>query len=215
MKILAFDTSHGNCSVAIHDDTKLVAEKTDETKNAQAERLLQHIEYCLTSAKITFSDINYIATTSGPGSFTGVRIGIATAKGLHLATKIPLIGITAFESIAENTDLKAPTLVVIDAKRNQVYAQLLSPSLTPLSKPALLEYSEINTFDFPENYTLTGNGAHLIENNLPKGFTLQNPKNTVSAHSVAKAAHKKLKNKQKNELDPLYIRKPDAKPPQQ
>lgn len=127
MKILAIDTSSKVASAAVLDGEKLVCEFSLNHKKTHSQKLMPIIEEVLKSAEISLSDVDYIATTTGPGSFTGIRIGVATAKGLAHAAGKPLIGVSTLEALAYNIagwdSLICP---VMDARRSQVYTAVYS-----------------------------------------------------------------------------------------
>lgn len=136
--ILSIDTSTHVCSVAIHRSGNLMAnadlfiEKSHSASlNQLIEQLLQHCDY-------EFNQLNGIAVSSGPGSYTGLRIGISTAKGLCYALDVPLIGVSSLDAMAvqfiETHHLKKDDLLIpmIDARRMEVFYKCLSPDLTEI-----------------------------------------------------------------------------------
>lgn len=122
MKILAIDSSGLVASVAIVEDDNLIAEYTVNYKKTHSQTLLPMLDEIVKMTDTDLESIDVIAVAKGPGSFTGLRIGAATAKGLGLAMKKPLVGIPTVEGLAMNlqgcSDLVCP---IMDARRNQVY----------------------------------------------------------------------------------------------
>ncbi|NLM13657.1 MAG: tRNA (adenosine(37)-N6)-threonylcarbamoyltransferase complex dimerization subunit type 1 TsaB [Epulopiscium sp.] len=122
MKILALDSSGNVASVAIIEDDKLLIELTINYKKTHSQTLLPMIDSICKMVNVDLESLDYIAAASGPGSFTGLRIGVATAKGLAYALNKPIIGVPTLDGLAYNityTDyLICP---IMDAKRNQVY----------------------------------------------------------------------------------------------
>lgn len=122
MKIIGIDSSGLVASVAILEDNKLVAEYTVNNKKTHSQTLLPMLEEIVASSGLDMKEIDAIAIAAGPGSFTGLRIGSATAKGLGLALKKPIVPVSTLEALAYNlygTDsLVCP---IMDARRNQVY----------------------------------------------------------------------------------------------
>ncbi len=122
MKIIGIDSSGLVASVAILEDNKLVAEYTVNNKKTHSQTLLPMLEEIVASSGLDMKEIDAIAIAAGPGSFTGLRIGSATAKGLGLALKKPIVPVSTLEALAYNlygTDsLICP---IMDARRNQVY----------------------------------------------------------------------------------------------
>lgn len=137
--ILAFDSAGRGCSAAIWRSGEVVAVRREEMRRGQAERLIPVIEATLADAGIGYETLDAVAVTTGPGGFTGVRIGLATARGYALTLGVPVIGLSNFEVIVAATDPMARagrTLVVaIDAKRTDIYAQAFDASLSSVSDP--------------------------------------------------------------------------------
>ena len=100
MKILAFDTTNSTLSVAILFDKKLIAQKNILEENKHSALLVRSIEECLKQAKIWYQDLDLIAFTNGPGSFTGIRVGLSCAKALAIATNLPVFAVNSLEAIA-------------------------------------------------------------------------------------------------------------------
>lgn len=122
MKIFAIDSTGTVASVAIVEDDKLVGELTTNFKKTHAEMLMPMAAHLLKSTEMTLNDMDYIACASGPGSFTGLRIGAATAKGLAFGAKRLIIPVPTLDAMAYNIfnsyDIIAP---IMDARRDQVY----------------------------------------------------------------------------------------------
>ena len=125
MKILALDTATPTGSVALLDGHKLVAEILLNVKAVHSERLLDQVQQVLEAGSLTLEDLDLIAVVRGPGSFTGLRIGLATAKGLAQAAKLPLMGISSLQLLAMNLPLcQLPICTFLDARKNEVYTAL-------------------------------------------------------------------------------------------
>lgn len=125
MHILAIDVSVTVCSVGVLDTaTSAFYSKKLETDKGQAEFLVPMVQDVIILAGINIKNLDYIAVTRGPGSFTGVRIGLATAKMLGLALHIPVIGISTLDVIARMHSDSQDTLFLIDTKRNDFYGQI-------------------------------------------------------------------------------------------
>ena len=123
MKILGIDTSTMAANVAVLEGDKLICEYTINTKKTHSQKLMPMIENMLKLSDIEIKDIDAIGICVGPGSFTGLRIGMATAKAMAHVNNIPLIGINSLEILGANMDLCNKKICsILDAQRNQVYA---------------------------------------------------------------------------------------------
>ena len=117
MKILAFDSTAKAASVAVTEDEKLLGAYNIDNGLTQSELLLPMAESLLKSLKLSFSDIELLAASTGPGSFTGVRIGAALVKGIAFGKNIPCVGISTLDELAENLfPLVGIIVPVMDAK---------------------------------------------------------------------------------------------------
>jgi len=125
MKILALETSTMLGGVAIADEHGLIAEIRLNVKTTHSERMMTAIDWALKQSDMTLDEIDTIAVASGPGSFTGLRIGLATAKGLCYATGKPLVLVSTLEALAWNFPYcRYPVCVMLDARKGEVYAAL-------------------------------------------------------------------------------------------
>lgn len=217
MYILAIDTAFSFCSVALTKNNNVIDEYSSKERSKQAEILFSSINDILKKNNLSYQELSAISVTVGPGSFTGLRVGIAGARGICLALNIPLIGVTSFESIAfKNINYKKKLLnVVIDARRDKLYFQQFSPDGTPKKEPILIDSDEINYFllDSKDNY-FVGNAEEIISNKICSNLILQNESVETSASSVGLIAFNKFDKKLPNQIfssTPLYIRPPDAK----
>jgi len=126
--ILCLETSTTNCSVALTKDGQIIASKEDyDTKYSHAERLHQFITVVIKEGAIALGDLDAIAISKGPGSYTGLRIGVSAAKGLCYGLDIPLISINTLHSLAMQVQPKEGFVVpMIDARRMEVYSAVFS-----------------------------------------------------------------------------------------
>lgn len=123
MKILAIDTTTFLGSVALVEDDRLVSALQQGTSITYSERLISGIDHILQNAGWAKNDIDLIAVAVGPGSFTGLRIGMATAKGLAVALEKPLVGVSSLRVMANSADaLDGKVAAILDARRDEVYA---------------------------------------------------------------------------------------------
>jgi tRNA threonylcarbamoyladenosine biosynthesis protein TsaB len=124
VKILAVDTALGACSVAVVENDMTLAHRLEPMERGHAERLAPMVRDAMTAAGVGFAAIDRLAVTVGPGTFTGQRVGYAFMRGLRLALKRPLIGITTLEAMAAATQAATgaeAVAVLHDARRNEVY----------------------------------------------------------------------------------------------
>ena len=122
-KILMIETSTECCSVALADGGRILASKTDETPRVQSSMLVPYIEEVLQAAKLTAAGLDAVAVSAGPGSYTGLRVGVSTAKGLCFGSGKPLIGVDTLRILALQAKGRFRRIVpMIDARRMEVYA---------------------------------------------------------------------------------------------
>lgn len=146
MRILALDTSTSMASLAITTETAVVAESLFYSPRSLSAKLVQEIDRLLTLADCTINDIDLFAASLGPGSFTGVRCGVATIQGLALATQKPCVGFSSLACLAMNFQFSGmPVCTILDARKNEVYAalydcgkqlptQIICECVTPIQK---------------------------------------------------------------------------------
>ena len=127
MLILAFETSAKAASVALHDGTVLLGESYQNTGLTHSQTLMVMAEDLLKQCGKTASDVTAVAVAEGPGSFTGVRIGVAAAKGFAWGAQLPCVGVSTLEAMAESLGAWEGTVCpVMDARRSQVYNALFA-----------------------------------------------------------------------------------------
>ena len=172
MLILAFETSAKAASVALHDGTKLLAENYQNTGLTHSQTLMVMAEDMLKQCGLTAGDVTAVAVAAGPGSFTGVRIGVAAAKGFAWGASLPCYGVSTLEAMAKNLGAcEGHVCACMDARRNQVYnAVFLAENgvLTPLCPDRAIALSELKAelehIDGP--IYLVGDGAGLTYRTL-------------------------------------------------
>jgi tRNA threonylcarbamoyladenosine biosynthesis protein TsaB len=164
MTILAIDTSSAACSVALRDATgSLIAHRFEALARGHAERLMPMLRETMAEAGIGFADLALIAVTTGPGSFTGIRVGLAAARGLALASALPLLGVTAFEAMQEAVApaerQRRTLLVAIDSRRGDLFIQGFAADGTPLAAPAAVTQEALAAAVPAGALLLAGDGA--------------------------------------------------------
>ena len=149
MRLLGLDTATAACSVALWSDDRVVARRRVDAGKRHAEILVPLIDEIVGSVGAALPAIDAFAVTIGPGSFTGIRVGLATARGLALATGRPLIGISTLEVLAADVpeqDRVGRILATIDARRGRLYAQCFDDALQPVGEPAAIGAAELPGF---------------------------------------------------------------------
>jgi tRNA threonylcarbamoyladenosine biosynthesis protein TsaB len=218
MKILAVDTALGACSAAVLDGDTVRAQRLEVMERGHAEALAPMVQAMMREAGLTFADLGRLAVTTGPGTFTGQRVGLAFMRGLRIALKRPLIGITTLQAMA--TAAMAATdaqfaAALHDAKRGEVYAALYSRNGVVI-EPALLAFDDavaaIRDRVRDQPVALCGTAAAVAAQALGAGarFTsILHP----DALWVARLAQRAPEPSEAPR--PLYLRPPDARPPAQ
>ncbi len=129
MLILAFETSAKACSVALHDGQKLLAESYQNTGLTHSQTLMVMAQDLLKSIEKTAQDVTHVAAAAGPGSFTGVRIGVAAAKGFAWGGQLPVYGVSTLDAMARQLQLHTGHICAcMDARRSQVYNAIFGPN---------------------------------------------------------------------------------------
>jgi len=148
MKLLALDATTTACSVACWSAGTVTAQCEEVAARRQAEILMPMVKSVMQEAGFDYGMVDAIAVTNGPGSFTGVRIGLATARGLALAAGLPLAGVTTLQALAAAPSVEERrgtiTLAALDARRNQIYGQFFDENCAPAGEPFAAAASEIS-----------------------------------------------------------------------
>ena len=217
MYVLGVGTTGSTASVGILKDGKILADFTLSSGNTHSTTLLPMIENAVKVAGITLDDINLFGASIGPGSFTGLRIGVATIKGLAVKNKVPCVGVSSLQALSENYFGSEDSIVcpLIDARRERAYFaffRIKNGNLIRLSEDAVLEIDEIKEklHEFgEEKIHFCGDGAKLIntENKEPEEL------NILKGISVAKLALESYEAGRwtyESELLPVYLQKTQA-----
>ena len=172
MKILAFETSAKAASVALMENGKLLGESYQNTGLTHSQTLMVMAEDLLKACNLTAGDVEAVAVAAGPGSFTGIRIGVAAAKGFAWGAELPCYGVSTLEAMARNLGAYQGYVVpAMDARRNQVYTAIFHAEKGILSRVeedmaiSLAELGE-KIKNFEEPVFLVGDGALLCYNTL-------------------------------------------------
>lgn len=172
MKILAIDTTAKTAAIAVTDDEKLIAVATLNTPGTHSVTVLPTVDALLKGSSLTADDIDVFACSAGPGSFTGVRIGVALIKGLAFGSDKPCIGVSSLESLARNMSFTDGIVCpVMDARRNQLYNALFrfeNGALVRLTEDRLLTADELSAelTGYSEKITFVGDGWAIAESKI-------------------------------------------------
>jgi len=221
MNILALDTSMGACSAAVlraSDGTRRLHALQVEMQRGHAEALMPMVDEVLTEAGIGAHDLDLIAATLGPGSFTGVRIAIAAARGLGLVTQAKLFGtdsltVMARAALMEGVAPAGPFAVAVDARRGMLYFGVFNEDARRLDGPLLMAPGDAVSLLPPELGIAVGNGAQLLADAVAAQGRRLEPELPTLQPSAGALAEIALEGGETTvTLRPLYLRPPDAKP---
>ena len=223
MKILAVDTSATSASVCVAQENKIIGEFSINTALTHSQTLIPMIEQLAEKTGVTLDNIDAIAVNAGPGSFTGVRIGVAAVKGIAFSRNIPCVSVSTLESMAYNMlDNDCIVCSVMDARCSQVYNSLFRVKDGKVTR--LIEDRALSLIDlkldlqkYNEKIILVGDGAEItfnyFENSLQNVFLASVNNRVQKASSIACVAFKKINNGETlnaSELMPVYLRLPQA-----
>ncbi|RWA77420.1 tRNA (adenosine(37)-N6)-threonylcarbamoyltransferase complex dimerization subunit type 1 TsaB [Mesorhizobium sp.] len=214
MKLLAIDCAASLCAACVYDagaGIELGRQVLDLGKG-HAEHLMAVIETALKAARVGYDDLDAIAVSIGPGSFTGLRVGVSTARGLALALKIPAIGVTTLEALAAEAANAFPgraVLAALDAGRAELHAALFDKAIVLTYGPAAATLPEATAMAVDAAAVLAGTAAPQIAAAAGRTFDIGPVAATADIATYARlAAGKEPGEKPK----PLYLRGADAKP---
>lgn len=204
MIVLAIDTAGTGCSAALYDSNRdvVLGAAGEDIGRGHAERLMEFVDGALDAAGLDLPAIDRIAVTIGPGSFTGIRVGVAAARGLALALGIPAVGISTLSALAAGRN--GPLLVAIDAKRDEVYWQAFAADGSETTPPAIATVEEARAIAQVHDGEITGSASALLRDGAVAA---------TDGVDIATVARLGARLDPKNHLPkPLYLRGPDAKP---
>jgi tRNA threonylcarbamoyl adenosine modification protein YeaZ len=218
MRILAIDTALEACSVAVLDtgDPAGFVHESQPMARGHAEALMPMTARVLEAAQLAATELDRIAVTVGPGSFTGLRVGIAAARGLALATAKPAVAVTTFAGFAAPyiaADDSLPVVAAIDARHDHLYIQVFGPGGRTLVAPRLVGLADALRIATSGSPRVVGTGARLLATHWPSAAAIPaaiDPRRAPDIGWVARlgAAAQDTGTPPK----PLYLRAPDAKP---
>ena len=225
MNILAFDAACASCSAAVRGDGRLLARRFEPMPRGHAEALIPMVQDVLAQAGTTFRDLDGIAVTVGPGSFTGLRVGLAAARGMALPLGLPVVGVTTLEAVAWGARAAAgggppgaSCLIALETGRGDVYAQSFSlPELEPVCEPAALSPGDAMRLISADasGVLVAGDGAGSVRGPLAEAgieVRLAAGCGRPDAARIASIGALRLTDGAAPPA-PLYLRPPEVRPP--
>jgi tRNA threonylcarbamoyladenosine biosynthesis protein TsaB len=221
MLILAIDTALDACAAAVLDTEagQLIAQESQAMKRGHAEALMPLIGRVIAASGTAFASLGRVAVTTGPGSFTGLRVGLSAARGIALAANIPVVGVTTLTAYAApivSQNAEHPVISVIDARHDQVYLQVVSGNGSALVRPRVAPMEEaLEACRFGAPYVV-GNAAGLLSERWPSqavppaGVDMQPAPDIGWVGWLGAAVSPNTA-----PARPFYLRAPDAKPPKE
>lgn len=211
MKILVIDTALGACTAAVFDGDIRLAERSEPMTKGHQERIAGMVRDVAAEAGVAFETIDRIGVTTGPGSFTGLRVGLAFAQGLGAALDRPVVGISTLDALAASLDdAGGAVAAVIDARRGQVYVRQFSDGAPVSTAEALSIKAAVERLSAGGPWRLAGSGAPVLleqASTLGEAFILLAPTPKALARlTIAADPASALPS-------PQYLRAPDATPP--
>ena len=210
--ILNIETATKNCSVAIAKDGKTIVCKELATENfSHAEKLHVFIEQILAESNVQFSELNAVAVSQGPGSYTGLRIGISSAKGFSYALNIPLIAVDTLQLLAKQISIaNGIILPMIDARRMEVFSAMYDSNYNQIRATQAEIIDESSYKEISETIHLVGDGIGKFTNTLTdEKFVFHNEVVYPSANEMSVLSFEKFQNSDFVDVayfEPFYLK---------
>ena len=217
MKVLGIDTATAACSVALLEDAAILARESEAMEHGHAQALVPMILRVMDGH--SFSSLNAFGVTCGPGGFTGIRVGLASARALGLAARRPVFGVSTFTAIVRGLPLPPgddrKILVLIESKRPDLYAQLFSPERQPLAEAAALRGADLAAYAGTGPLLLAGDGAGRAASFFGSAIELAPGSARPDAAVVAAIAMELLREQGPPSAPPraFYLKAPDVTVP--
>lgn len=225
-KILSFDASNNSCSASISVGQNVIAFAEEKTPSMQAERLLPMIEQILALVDLSYFDLDYVITTKGPGSFTGIKIGLAVATAIKMATTAKILAISNFDvsffKLKDQIKSFSKAVIILNAYRNQCYLQefdalgFASPAIL-INNDDILQYlSELrHNSNEQDVISCAGSGIEYIYNNvMDLNITILPRFTKIKSLYISKSSDYIINNHSAySNINGFYVRPPDAKIP--
>ena len=219
MRVLAIDTALAACSAAVLDTEQgggIVASESLPMVRGHAEALLPLLQRVMQQAGVSFPDIDRVAVTTGPGSFTGLRVGIAAARGIALAAEKQAVGLSTLSAYAAPhvaNDDRFPVVAAIDARHGHVYLQVFSPGARSFTAPRLAPLQEAIKAAAETPSCITGSAAQLVAAGVSALGAVAVAVDPSPAPDIVWVARMSaVVPPEQSPLKPQYLRAPDAQP---
>lgn len=225
MKILAIDTSSNICSVSLLEDTNLICQLEQNTGRTHSENLMPMVKQAFEQSNLSLKDIDLLVCDKGPGSFTGIRIGVATIKAFHDSLNIPCCGISSLETLAYNIKKDGLISSIIDCKndncyfalyerKNGIYTELIEPQAENIETALAILASYCNDTFEKFDITFVGDGSEVYQTLIIQEFKnaifADYNDNLLNSYHLGLAGLYKFRENQLEDVLPLYLKKPQA-----
>lgn len=222
MKILSIDTASQICGVSLLENSNLIGNFDQDTGRTHSENLMPMIEQALKQCDLTLKDIDLLVCDKGPGSFTGIRIGIATVKAFHDSLSIPCVGVSSLEALAYAIKKEGFIVTLLDCKnnncyfalyelKNSQYTEIIMPSTDTIENSLKICLQNIS---HDSSITFVGDGSIIYKDFIAsqcKNFYFATSENNVlNSYYLGLAGLDKFRKKEGKEVLPLYLKKPQA-----
>ena len=223
MKILSIDTASDVCGVSILENTNLICKLDTNTGRTHSENLMPMISQAFQQSNLTLKDIDLLVCDKGPGSFTGIRIGVATVKAFHDSMEIPCTGVSSLEALTYSVKNDGLIASILDCKNDNCYFalyELKNSNYIKIVSPIADSY--INILEICKKYvelksspiTFIGDGAEIYKDTICEHFKNANfvpqQDNILNSYNLGLAGFKQMEENRLEDVLPLYLRKPQA-----
>ena len=214
--VLALDSAGGACSAALWRDGRIAAHRFVEMEHGHAEALIPMVQAVMTDAGVGYPALDLVAAGTGPGSYTGVRVGLAAARAIASAAGKPLSGVSNFEAVVAACGSSRPNVVALETRRADLYIQLFAGDGAAESPPTIVAEDELaNLFDAADRIVVAGDAADRAASALIRAGRSAAAHPSVrhaDARFVASlAAERWLRDGTMGRTEPVYLRPPDAR----
>jgi tRNA threonylcarbamoyladenosine biosynthesis protein TsaB len=213
--VLGLDAAGAGCGVAVRRGGRVLAARTEAMAQGHAVRLVPLVLEVLAEAGVAVAEIDLFGVTTGPGSFTGLRVGLATVGGLALGAGRKIVGIPSFDAVLADLDPVADgtILVALNGRRTEPFARMFDAAGRPLGDPLCLPAADLAALIPPGALTVAGDGADLLLPALAGRAGVRHAgTGAIDPATVARLAAARAGEAREGPPPPLYVRPPDAVP---